>query len=471
MNIKIDRVKNKVDQVFTVLEKGDNLLSKTKISNICFLLITFISFILIYILNILHPLFGDDWMYSMLPDAHTRVTTFNDILYTQYEHYFTWGGRSVVHIIAQSLLLAGEHLADFINSIAYVGFTLTIYYIANQKNKTRPLLLIAINMMIWFFQPVFGSTILWITGSANYLWGTLIILLFTIPYTKHFYHPRQATGKDVLKTILMFLFGIIAGWTNENMVVALISMLLIFIGYYKFNAFKTNIPNWAISGLIGVTIGAIMMIAAPGNYARMDMVMANNHQSSISLYLGRLFTTASGFYYYALPATFVFVVLLLVYKYYKKEGSNKPMYLATIFFVGAIIATLAMIASPIFPNRASFGLNSFIFVAIAILFANLDFSKPLIKGLTYTVLIYALLVFATEYKYSMITLKEIKDHFEVRLQIIEEGKKNGQKDFILDDRLELEDKTLHYFELTPDSINWHNRMYSGYYNIHSIIVK
>ena len=471
MNNKINKIKSNIDQTFNVLEKGDNILSKSKISNICLLFVIFISFILIYILNILHPLFGDDWGYSMLPDSQEKISTFRDILYTQYKHYFSWGGRSVVHIIAQWLLLIGKQTANVINSIAYVALTLTIYYIANQGNKTRPALLIAINMMIWFFQPVFGSTILWITGSANYLWGTLIILLFIAPYANHFYQNNQIGKQETLKTILMFLFGIIAGWTNENMSVALISIILIFIIYYKFNSSSKKIPTWAISGLVGVTIGAIFMIAAPGNYARMGATMTSSHVSNFSIYVGRLFTIMSSYYYYALSATFVFFILLIIYKYYKKEKSNRPMYLAIIFFIGAIIATLAMIAAPIFPNRASFGLNTFIFIAIAILFANLDLSKPLIKGLTYTVLTYCLLIFVTDYKYSVKILKEIDKHFEARLRVIEEGKKNGQKDFILNDRLELENKALHYFELTSDSTNWHNRTYSSYYNIHSIIIK
>lgn len=468
---KTEKIEYNIGQLSKALKKGDTLASKLIFRRICFILVILISFILIYILNILHPLFGDDWVYSMLPDAHTKVVGVKDILETQYKHYFTWGGRSVVHIIAQSLLLIGEHSADFINSLAYVTLTLVIYCIANQNNTTRPSLLIAINMMIWFFQPAFGSTILWITGSANYLWGTLIILLFILPYIRSFYKTVDSSKRQVTKTIFMFFFGVIAGWTNENMAVALICVLVIFIVYYRVNPSFYKIPNWAISGLIGATTGAIFMIAAPGNYARMTMIEGGVHQSSIAIYISQFCASIASFYYYALSATFILFSLFVIYKYYKKESSYKPVFLAIVFFLGAIIATLAMSASPIFPGRASFGLNTFIFIAIAILFANFDFRKGLVKGLTYTVLIYALLVFVADYKRSIDVLKEMKQHYKERLQIIENGKKNGQQDFILDDRLELENKTLHYYELTPDSANWHNRMYSGYYNIHSIIVK
>src|SRR6218665_1641392 len=125
------------------LNKADTFFRKPLIQKICFGLVIVVSFILIYILNVLHPIFGDDWNYCLLPDGHTKVKSFSDILYTQYEHYFTWGGRTVVHIIAQSLLLVGISIGDFINSLAYLAFTLVIYCMVNQSNKIKPSLLLA----------------------------------------------------------------------------------------------------------------------------------------------------------------------------------------------------------------------------------------------------------------------------------------------------------------------------------------
>lgn len=451
-----------------LISKVDAFFRQKKIKLILFSITVFTSFILIYILNILHPLFGDDWMYSMLPGGHKHIHSFSDILYTQYKHYFTWGGRSVVHIIAQSLLLSGIKTADFFNSLAYVALTLVIYYISNSSKEIRSSLLIGINLLIWFFQPAFGSTILWITGSANYLWGTLIILLFLVPYIKIL--RSKNIHNSIFKSIWIFLFGIIAGWTNENMSVALITILIICIIYYKMS-FK-KIPLWSILGLIGATIGAIFMIAAPGNYARMETIISTSieNHSFLTVYIYRFFTTIASFYYYALSPTFIIIFIFFIYSKYKKNTKNNNLFIAILFFAGAVIATLAMAASPIFPGRAAFGIDTFLFVVIGILFSDLNFKETLIKNLTYTVLVFGLLLFIVDYTRSYRILSEVNKHYTARLQIIEEGKAKNQVDFILDDRINPENKALHYFELTPDTSNWHNKAFSSFYDINSISV-
>ena len=451
------------------LNKADTFFSKPLILKICFGLVIVVSFILIYILNVLHPIFGDDWNYCLLPDGHTKVKSFSDILYTQYEHYFTWGGRTVVHIIAQSLLLVGISIGDFINSLAYLAFTLVSYYMVNQSNKIKPSLLLAINLLIWFFQPAFGSTILWITGSANYLWGTLIILCFLLPYTKQVFTPTNKNSH--LRSVLFFIGGIFAGWTNENMAVALIVMLIAFIGYYKIRLRQT--PLWAITGLIGAIIGCVIMIAAPGNYARMDNVLSQEHvnDSLILIFMGRFAAAIAGYYYFVLVPTFVFIVTWCFYRAFGKKTDKPVLFIAFVFILGAIVATLAMSASPIFPGRAAFGIITLFFAAICVLYANLDFSVKLVKQIAYSVIIFGLLVFVADYYRAYQELSNADEVLQARVTIIEEGKKEDIKDFVFNDRIFPEGRYFHYFELSHDPNDWHNRMFSAYYEINSVIVK
>lgn len=466
---KENKIYDYKDYPSTILNQIDTFFGKPVIKKVCFGLIIIVSFILIYILNILHPLFGDDWNYCLLPDGHTKIKSFSDILYTQYEHYFTWGGRTIVHIIAQSLLLAGISIGDFINSLVYVAFTLIIYRIANQSNKIRPSLLLAINLLIWFFQPALGSTILWITGSANYLWGTLIILCFLLTYTKQVLTPTNKNS--YLRSVLFFIAGIIAGWTNENMAVSLIAMLIAFIGYYKIKHGK--IPLWAITGLIGAIIGCAIMIAAPGNYARMDNVLSQEHvnESFITIFIGRFAAAIAGYYYFVLVPTFVFAIILYLYRSFGKKTDKPVLFIALIFVMGAIVATLAMSASPIFPGRAAFGIITLFFLAICILYAHLDFSVKLVPQVIYTTIIFGLLLFIADYYRGYRELQRADKILQARILVIESGKKEGKKDFIFNDRIFPEGRSFHYFDLSHDPNDWHNRMFSAYYEINSVIVK
>lgn len=402
-----------------------------------------------------------------MDDGHTRIKTASDIFVSLYDHYFNWGGRIFVHIIDEVLLLMDERTTDLVNSIAFVVFTVVIYKIANLTNTIRPSLLLSISLSIFFFQPAFASTILWITGSANYLWGTLIIICLLYFYTKQAFMPKENNG--IIKAILIFFLGILAGGCNENMAVGLIFMLIIFIVYYKTTT--GSIPLWAISGLIGATIGAIFMIAAPGNYARMGAIVATE-QSSGSIYIKQFLGAIAGYYYYVLIPTFIYLITLCLYLAYSNDKNRKAvLFTSTLYLVGAIVATLAMSASPIFPGRAAFGVISLVLVASAILFANLDFEKPLINRLIYITLTFGLLVFVADYYRGYQVLKEVDTHLQNRLEAINEGKRNGITDFILEDRISPESRLLHYYELTPDPTDWHNRMYSGYNEINSIIIK
>lgn len=460
------------DSLVTLFKRIDGFLQTAGIRKTGFGFIVLTSFILILVLNRLQPLFGDDWSYSLMPDGQTRISTISDIVSTLYKHYFDWGGRIVVHIIAESLLIADEYTGDIINSLAYVIFTLIIYNIANYKNIVRPSLLIFINFLIFFFTPAFGSTILWITGSANYLWGTLIIISFLIPFVRYTFSKK--TKDNYLKTLLFFIGGIIAGWTNENMAVALIFMLIVFILHYKYTT--GTIPQWAIAGLTGSIIGAILMIIAPGNYARMGTIIASQYseQSTLSLFFSRFIGTLSSFYYYCLIPTFIFLVTLwLYYPFGKKQYKKEVIFVSFLFMAGAIVGTLAMSASPIFPGRASFGINSLIFIATCILFANLEFNTTLIKRLTYTTLIFGLSLFVVDYYRAFRTMNILDNHLKTRMEVIDRHKKNNNKDIVLEDRIIAlpNSRFIHFYELASDSSDWHNRIFSGYYNLNSIIIK
>lgn len=452
----------------TVLLKIHSFLVDSLVRKTLFFTVIIVSFTAIYILNRLHPLYGDDWMYSMLPEpSNEHIKSFWDILYTQYKHYFTWGGRSMVHIIAQTLLLSGEFWGDLLNSMAYVALTLVIYIFANKGNKTNPALLIIINLLICFFQPAFGSTMLWITGSANYLWGSLIVVSFLLPYRLY---VQKNTKDNYLKIIAFFFAGIIAGWTNENMGVALVCMIVLFIGYYK-NQTKP-IPRWAIAGLAGAIIGCILMIAAPGNYARMNATLGQEGSNDMGLmvYASRFVASIASFYYYCLGLTFIFFIVIIIAKSYtRKECPKAEKTISYILFAGAVIATLAMSASPLFPGRASYGINSLIIISIALFLANLNFKDLFIRNLTLVVVMFGLLFYSADYYRGYKELSDARTILDNRQHFMEQERKVGKK-YVEFNKLVKEPETryFHYFEIGITASDWQNRTYSRYYEIDSV---
>ena len=71
--------------------------------------------------NNLAPMyFGDDYVYSFIWEGHSlyqplsenavRISSWHDLLISQWRHYFTWSGRTVNHTLAQMFLWAGKDI-------------------------------------------------------------------------------------------------------------------------------------------------------------------------------------------------------------------------------------------------------------------------------------------------------------------------------------------------------------------------
>lgn len=426
-------------------------------------------FILIYILNSLYPLYADDWNYSFVHgEAATRIKSFSDIFTSQYNHYMTWGGRSVVHFIAETMLMTGFFWTCMLNSLAFVAFVYVMYMIANRGNKPNPVLFFLFSLLIWFAQPAFFATILWKTGAANYLWGTLIILLFL--YSYYAYYRSQVTNNNVLKTFLFFLFGIIAGWTNENISIALIFYIIASLAIYKYE--KVRIPAWAVTGLAGTIIGCIIMLAAPGNYARLEDVTTSFGQTEImykDIFLMGINYILTHIWNHLLIIFAVYLMLLFIYNKYPKgkEDKQKVIYSSILFILTAAVALVAMVVSPIFPERALFGIIVLLLIPVGIMLANIDFRANYLKVPAVIVFVALLVIYGFQYRAVCNNLTYVTSFWTEREAYIAVQKHKGEYDIVFTKRFDLPEE-YYLSDLSDDPEYWENECYSRFYDIQSV---
>ncbi len=89
-------------------------------------------------LNFLTPLFADDFSYSVSFVTKAPIKSFSELIGSQYLHYFTTNGRSVVHTLAQILLVIGKPALNVINGFAFYTLILLIcYHAAGELKKIR----------------------------------------------------------------------------------------------------------------------------------------------------------------------------------------------------------------------------------------------------------------------------------------------------------------------------------------------
>jgi len=458
-----------------------DILKRSNRKNILLGILILLTFAGIYTLNYFFPFYNDDWAYSFVYGRDSdRVSSFLDVIESQYVHYFTWGGRSVAHTIAQSLLYMGECWADFLNSIAYVTLVTLIYFIADYKRRINLFLYAGISILIWFLIPDLMVCIAWITGSANYLWGCMLIVSITFPYCMYYLRYKQPYKKrdTIVRCALFVVWGILAGWTNENLVAGLLSFIFIYILLLKYE--KKVIPKWVIFGFVGVAIGAAFMLAAPGNFIRNKLELRLIHgitedTFSYSYYFYRLVSIIKSFLVYGLLPTLVYLAALLAFwRKGNKENKQSVLRLSFLFFFMAIVSMLVMAGAPIFPERVWFGIIVLIIIATLLLLANLDWSYKPVKIMYYIIWIPLTIFFLASYTLSLKDVVRLRQTFDRREAYILREKEKGVEEFILHDRFEPQQTfifTQKVYDIPHLEGDLWETFYSKYYGIKSIRIE
>lgn len=421
MNIQSNTFDRALASLKGIYNKTESLIDK--ISNgklkrsLLWILTASLCFSALLLLNILTPLISDDFAYLFIYGESTRVASLGDIVQSQINHYYQWGGRSVAHFIAQVLLLLPGYFADILNTLAYVGYAFLIYFHIIGRGKGSLSLFLFINLAVWFMQPVFGDTVLWLTGSANYLWCTFFILLFLLPY--RFYNGNiSGIAGQILASSGLLLLGIIAGWTNENTAGAMILIIIFFFIYYRSHNWK--IPVWAFVGLLGGIIGYLILILAPGNFER-----AGESVFGLSVIFYRLFNCTLTFFFYS--GTLLLgcsIIYILYYRFPKGERKDK-LKLSIIYSIAAIAAVYAMLFSPTFPRRALFGVVTFLIIGAGILYYNMDFSLKFLRQIRLSIISIGFVGFIFTFYLATKDINAFRNIMKEREVKIDEAKRQG----------------------------------------------
>lgn len=427
-----------------------------------------------YGLNVLYPMYLDDWFYTFNLNGGERIDGFVSIFHSQYAHYFEWGGRVVLHSIAQALLWFGKSWADVLNTLAYVALVFAIYFITNKKNKANPVLFVYINVFIWFVLPSLSQNLLWKTGSANYLWGGVILFAFIYNYVS--YYITRESKDSVAKSAVLLLFGILAGWTNENMSVALLFFLIGLILLLKYQ--KQRIPAWMLFGLAGAVIGCVLMLLSPGNMVRSknDLWVAHQlRETDLSFYFYRFVTVTKLAGSYLLYPVVIYVALSALYWWKVKQDNKKEIFLLSVLFVcTSAVATAVMAGSPMFPERAWFGILILLVTAAMLLYANIDFSGIVFRSINYILFAVVLVVYVVSCKDNYVELSKFSEISRQRETMIIEERNKGIQDIVIYDHIFQEQQSClivldlqDWLMLDP---GWDKRI-GKYYGVNTVVFK
>ena len=392
-----------------------NLLESHKMNRVLFAIILAVSFVYMIFLNCKTPLIADDFVYTFIFGTSIPVLSLADILTSQISYYMTWGGRVVAETLTQLFMFSGKDLFNVANSLCYMVFCLAVYFLAVGRRIRFELLLLT-TILIWFFIPMFGQTVMWLTGSCNYLWCGTIILLALLPF--RFYEEKQTPLLNSLWfAVLMIPVFFISGITNENTAGG---MILIMLMYCVINIKrKIQIPIFAYTGLIFSIAGFLCMLFAPGNSLR---VANESAVAEVTMMVGsNPIITRFSYFAYNLYALMPLVILVAIaFVLLRNERDRKAWVNFGIFIVAAVAAMVVMLAPPKFPPRAMFGLAAFLIIAVVSAFGQLKLTAERLRKFVVIPGLAVMLFYIMSWGFVGVDAITVNRQYLTRVQLIQE---------------------------------------------------
>ena len=334
-----------------------------------------VVYIYFYYLCHIFPFCSDDYAYSYVVGSSERVNALMDIVNSQVNHYFSWGGRVFATTLAQVFLLIGKDFFNLANAICYI---LTAFMICRLSGVKGIVAFILVAASFWLMMPSPGSSLIWLTGSCNYLWSGAVSLLFLLSVT---------SDRKVAK-YLALLSALFAGNCHEAISVGVFSALLCLLILDK----DKRRDALFISAMLVFLLGLVANVFAPGTFVRLSTFNACN--CGLLERFGDLYLCASVLKAHLLCADelalcfvgFPVAVSAVLYSWVKKLPCFR---LCTALFVGSIAAAMLPMLSNAIYSRALYGAAflNYLCVCTAILPAISKLSHVTISILLYVVVI------------------------------------------------------------------------------------
>ena len=274
-------------------------------------------FAFLFALNHFMPVHRDDYDYSMVWKTGVHLASFSDVCVSGVQHYLLHGGRTVTVFCLQLFLWLGKTAFDIANALMFLALVVLATMHARRALDfwKHPRLLAAAALLLWLSLPHFGEVAVWKSGSTVYLWSAVPAFFFLLPYNLALRALSEGRRVRRMWAVLpMFLLGILAGWSIENLAVTVV-VTAFGASLYVRRRYGTS-PAWMITGALGALTGLAGLVAAPGNYVRYDVQGAGK---GILVHIGNQFAGQGEMLLYLLP---VLLLILTAWRLYRRAEAH-----------------------------------------------------------------------------------------------------------------------------------------------------
>ena len=203
---------------------------------------------------------GDDIVYR---DAFNNISTF--VIWSK-GFVTTWGGRILALSLATIFLNLNINIFIIANALAIVALVYGIYKIIeilnNKESKYKNIILFSImTVFLLINKYVIKYSVVWVTGTFNYLWPTTAMVIAMIPFIK------KSKGQAIKKVeYLLYIPSTILAANIEQTGVVLFVFITIMVIMAKID--KIKIGKALLIDYILTFIVLIVSLKTPGNSVR-----------------------------------------------------------------------------------------------------------------------------------------------------------------------------------------------------------
>lgn len=230
-------------------------------------------YLFFFLINTFSPLMGEDFALAAVIPGNSIVSTrelVTQLVNRVYNQMTNWNIR-----LGEQLSILFSCFPKIVFNIINSAVALVYFLLMNQwffKGKVFPVK--ATRVLCFFgitilFQPALGEIFFWRTGSTSYLWSVCILLGISLPLRYYIGKER----KDLIqnnwwKTLLLCVGAFLAGFTNENTVIFIVSLYMIVIMYDLIRWKKEKL--WVVFSGASVMLGYIFLLNASSTKNRVE---------------------------------------------------------------------------------------------------------------------------------------------------------------------------------------------------------
>ncbi len=453
------------------------------------LLILFLSFAAVLVLNIFTPMLSDDYAYAM--DVR-EATSLRDLIVQEYHQYMTWNGRSVAHLLLRIFLFLPSPVFKVANSLAFAALSYVLARLASPDTRCSWPTLLLVQLGLWLYAVDFAETVLWEDGACNYLWGALIIFTFLLLQRRILERSgsslrgaginrasrksgsgrRSDSGRNradavsIAQAAGLLLLGIVAGWCNENTSGGCLLALLLMLAVRKRRGAQVPIPF--LAGLAGNAAGLAILVLSPGARLRASYATDENYSGFLGLLARFQKITLTIREYYGVLLAVLLVIAVVLWVQNNRRGLEQTAFCGFLF----VVTSYALIAARQTQPRAFFGAGLFLMIGIAGGIREiLEEREKVLQAACWSLLWVLLLQFLFVYADNATNVGRIWRDERNRVAYIKEQAAQGATDLtvpMVHTDFYNEYSAIEKMEMTEDPEYWINVFYEEYYGIASI---